>query len=147
MDDGIGSDDRDEGGVHISGSKNFLPLETSVIVSKKLDIYSAIHRLSNRNHYLTLKFLYELGPLTFSSLRSRTNLTTNELNHSLTALRNANIVTKEEKYYALTLFGVTIIESISELQNKLKNFIRGRDSGAPDILSPSRSANEPTENR
>lgn len=106
----------------------FVLTEKGVMVSKRLDVMQALRRFANKKNLLTVHALFGSKlPLTLSQLRSKTGLGTNDLNHSLSALRDVDVVLKLENKYTLTIYGEILIQAIDDIYNKINLTLKKSD--------------------
>ncbi len=77
---------------------------------KDINIVKGFRTFANKDNLLVAKAIQESGPGTLSELRSITGIeNTNNLNHRLCTLRDADIVIKVGTKYSLTTYGATLL--------------------------------------
>lgn len=97
------------------------PVPEAVVVKglKQCDLWNAMRKFANHDIALIADVLYRDGPLSFGELRTKTDLTTNILNHNLIEMRKAEIASKVGKKYCLTRYGTLLVESIERIKNDI----------------------------
>lgn len=99
---------------------------------KTCDFLNSLRKLSNERIALIAQILSEEGALNFGELRTRTDFSKNVLNHSLIAMKNADLVVQDEdRRYCLTKYAVVLIKSFAELNSRLQ------DMGEENLFMPS----------
>jgi DNA-binding HxlR family transcriptional regulator len=86
---------------------------------KQCDLWNAMRKFANPDIAQIAEVLYRNGPLNLGTLRDKTGLTTNVLNHDLIEMRNAEIVAKIDREYCLTKYGALLIEAIERIKNDI----------------------------
>jgi DNA-binding HxlR family transcriptional regulator len=86
---------------------------------KSCDLWIGLRKFANRDVSLIAKVLFEGGPLTFSDLTGKTDLSKNVLNHDLIEMRKAEIIKKVDRVYCLTVYGALLFESLAELTQNM----------------------------
>jgi hypothetical protein len=105
----------------ILSSKSFSLDESasSDLVGKR--IWVALKGLARKNVIKVSKELYMSGSLTLADLRSRTDLSTNVLNHTLQEMKKADLVVLSDGNYSLTLFCRILLDQLNLLRTYLNH--------------------------
>jgi predicted transcriptional regulator len=111
----------DKRGLSINPKKETLK---KIISRKDVDIMEGLRKFANKDNLLVAKALQKSSPRTLSELRSITGINTNDLNHRLGTLRNADIVSKVDSKYALTIYGAVLIGAYFEIEASLEIIIQ-----------------------
>ncbi len=94
--------------------------ESFVVVGRKsADLCKALRKFSNEKVLLVAKTLYTSGALSFGELREKTGLSTNTLNHTITEMRNADLVIRDEGIYYLTKYCAILLGAINHIKEEV----------------------------
>lgn len=92
-----------------------------IVIPKRLNIFNTLRKFSNEKHFITMNEIYNSKELTLMELREKTGLATNDLNHSLNALKDVDVILKQGNKYKITTYGAILMRSITNINQMIKN--------------------------
>jgi DNA-binding HxlR family transcriptional regulator len=96
-------------------------MDDDIMALKTCDLGKALRKFSNKNIVFAARMLHENGALPFGELRDATVLSTNDLNHALQEMKNADLIIKVDKKYCLTHYGALLLETLEAIMKELSN--------------------------
>lgn len=83
---------------------------------KSCELWDALRKFANKDVTRIARIIHEEGPKTLGELRDETELTTNQVNHTLIDMRNVDLVRKIGKRYYLTKYGAVLLNALDEVR-------------------------------
>ncbi len=94
--------------------------EADLFVEKKVDLWKALRKFSNKNATLVAIVLYQKGSMDFKGLREETKLSINTLNHTLIEMRNADLIILQDGDYYLTKYGAILLSALGNMKEEIR---------------------------
>jgi hypothetical protein len=99
-----------------------LDITTELTTIKKLDAGKALMLLEKSNANLIARTLYHTSGLSFGEILTKTNLSTNQLNYTLSEMRALDLIVQVEKKYFLTKYAVLLLGVLMKAKSEIKDF-------------------------